>query len=87
MCMCGDMHCGSCGPAQGNHRCIICRAWADDGCEHFDPVTGLFKPEFTAQAEKIAKAENEAEAAAAASWAEEAAEAEEYWRNAGRYEE
>jgi len=35
-CMCGDTHCSSCGPAQGNWQCPICRAWADDGCEHFE---------------------------------------------------
>jgi hypothetical protein len=35
-CMCGDTHCSSCGPAQGNWRCPLCRNWADDGCEHFD---------------------------------------------------
>lgn len=32
-CMCGDTHCHSCGPAQGNSRCLVCGAWADDGCE------------------------------------------------------
>ncbi len=31
-CMCGDTQCPSCGPAQGNSRCIVCGAWADDGC-------------------------------------------------------
>lgn len=56
-CMCGDTHCSSCGPAQGNHRCPICRAWADDGCEHFDENTGELKPEFVAQAEAAARAE------------------------------
>jgi hypothetical protein len=32
-CMCGDYCCSSCGPAQGNFRCPVCRAWASDGCE------------------------------------------------------
>lgn len=33
-CLCGDLCCPSCGPAQGNTRCLICRAWASDGgCE------------------------------------------------------
>jgi len=45
-CMCGDTHCSSCGPAQGNSRCPICRAWTDGGCEHFDEETGEIKPEF-----------------------------------------
>lgn len=30
-CMCGDLYCGSCGPAQGNGRCYNCGAWAMDG--------------------------------------------------------
>jgi len=35
--MCGDLYCGSCGPAQGNGRCQQCGAWAlDGGCA--DPV-------------------------------------------------
>lgn len=33
-CMCGDLCCGSCGPAQGNWRCIICGQWASEGCRH-----------------------------------------------------
>ena len=35
-CMCGDICCASCGPAQGNWRCPLCGAWASDGCEHFE---------------------------------------------------
>ena len=31
-CMCGDTHCWSCGPAQGNSKCDFCSMWADDGC-------------------------------------------------------
>lgn len=30
-CMCGDIRCFSCGPAQGNNRCPICRKWDDEG--------------------------------------------------------
>lgn len=30
-CMCGDLYCGSCGPAQGNWKCMECGAWAMDG--------------------------------------------------------
>ena len=33
--MCGDTHCCSCGPAQGNGRCETCGAWADDIAEMF----------------------------------------------------
>lgn len=32
-CMCGDLYCRSCGPAQGNHRCDACGRWnLDGGC-------------------------------------------------------
>lgn len=31
MCMCGDLYCGSCGPAQGNHKCGCCGRWSMDG--------------------------------------------------------
>ena len=57
-CMCGDTHCWSCGPAQGNSRCPICNTWADDGCDHIDEETGKLKPEFDAEAKRIAQAEN-----------------------------
>lgn len=55
-CMCGDTHCPSCGQTQGNYQCPICKAWADDCCEHFDE-DGELKAEFEAQAEQIAKDE------------------------------
>lgn len=36
-CLCGDLYCSSCGPAQGNSRCYVCGAWAiDGGC--YDPA-------------------------------------------------
>lgn len=59
-CMCGDIQCSSCGPAQGNWRCPICRAWADDGCEHIDDDGNSIREEFHQQVEAIAKAEIEA---------------------------
>ena len=32
-CMCGDLYCSSCGPAQGNGKCPACGRWtADGGC-------------------------------------------------------
>ena len=35
MCMCGDIRCWSCGPAQGNHKCPVCGKWDDEGgCEY-----------------------------------------------------
>lgn len=34
MCMCGDLCCRSCGPAQGSYRCDICGKWtAEGGCD------------------------------------------------------
>lgn len=30
-CMCGDLYCKSCGPAQGNHECSACGRWLADG--------------------------------------------------------
>ena len=33
-CLCGDICCPSCGPAQGNYRCHACGRWeSDGGCE------------------------------------------------------
>lgn len=33
-CMCGDLYCYSCGPAQGNFKCESCGVWtADGGCK------------------------------------------------------
>ena len=30
-CLCGDICCPYCGPAQGNVRCEVCGRWASDG--------------------------------------------------------
>ena len=35
-CMCGDIHCGSCGPLQGHSICEEC-GWC--GCDETDHVT------------------------------------------------
>lgn len=36
-CMCGDIYCSSCGPAQGNYRCPNCGKWTDEGgCDNPD---------------------------------------------------
>jgi hypothetical protein len=33
-CICGDIYCHSCGPAQGNYHCSNCGKWTDEGgCE------------------------------------------------------
>lgn len=47
-CMCGDICCPSCGPAQGNWRCPVCREWASEGCDHVQEVDGYLelKPEY-----------------------------------------
>jgi len=79
--MCGDTHCHSCGPAQGNWRCPICRAWADDCCEHIADDGQNLKPEFLEQARLIEEAEAQADNQFAADLEAEAALAEAYWRN------
>ena len=78
--MCGDTHCWSCGPAQGNWKCPICRAWADDGCEHIGD-DGELRPEFRAQADEIARQEALDDARLAEQYAEEERLADEYWRD------
>ncbi len=40
-CLCGDLQCYSCGPAQGNYRCPACNVWADEGCECSDEQIAL----------------------------------------------
>lgn len=32
-CMCGDLCCSSCGPAQGNFKCGACGRWSSEGCD------------------------------------------------------
>ena len=78
-CLCGDTHCSSCGPAQGNSKCPLCGAWMDDCCEHFDEETGELKPEFVAEAEKVYENERLADQAYAAQIEEEDRLAEAYW--------
>lgn len=72
-CMCGDNCCPSCGPAQGNWRCPLCRQWASDGCDHIDDATGDLKLEYLAQASDACADDARIEAAAAV-------EEERYWR-------
>jgi hypothetical protein len=61
-CMCGDICCYSCGPAQGNWRCPICGEWASEGCKHISSRTGKLKKRYEAQAKRIDEAEAKAEA-------------------------
>lgn len=56
-CLCGDYCCPSCGPAQGNWRCPLCRAWASEGCPHITEDGQALRPEFEAEAEAKAAAE------------------------------
>lgn len=78
--MCGDTHCWSCGPAQGNWKCPICSSWADDCCEHISEETGEIKEEFKAQAEELAKQEALAEEQLVKDLQEADRLADEYWR-------
>jgi hypothetical protein len=66
-CMCGDICCPSCGPAQGNWKCPICHEWVSEGCIHIEQSTDgpagydvlRLRPEFEQQAADAVKAENE----------------------------
>ena len=60
-CMCGDYCCNSCGPAQGNWKCPICRAWSTECCEHMAEDGNDLKPEFHERARQIAEQEAEAD--------------------------
>jgi len=62
-CMCGDICCWSCGPAQGNWRCDICREWASECCEHMAEDGQGYKPEFQDAAEAAQRAEAAADEA------------------------
>jgi len=60
-CMCGDTHCRSCGPAQGNNCCEACGAWDDDGgCKDPEACKKRLK-EIEAEYARLAAAEEEAE--------------------------
>lgn len=79
-CLCGDTQCPSCGPAQGNSQCPICRAWADDCCEHVGE-DGQILPAFQAQVDQIEADQRAADDAYAKDLADEADLAEEYRRD------
>lgn len=60
-CMCGDTHCRSCGPAQGNNRCEACGEWDDDGgCKDPEACKKRLK-EIEAEYARLAAEEEEAE--------------------------
>lgn len=68
-CMCGDLYCWSCGPAQGNSRCPICGEWeADGGCVN----PAACDAEAQRQNEEYVKQLAEEERLAREFWAEEA---------------
>ncbi len=69
-CLCGDACCPSCGPAQGNSRCPICRGWLSEGCDHVDSETGDIKAEYKEAAEAVWLAERAADDAYAKQMAE-----------------
>ena len=76
-CLCGDLCCPSCGPAQGNWRCPICGTWTSEVCEHISE-DGNLKQEFHEQARKLEE-ERRAEEEMAKAWEEEARLASEFW--------
>jgi hypothetical protein len=52
--MCGDTHCWSCGPAQGNSKCSVCGKWADDGgCDNPAECERIGKEQDDAYAKQI----------------------------------
>lgn len=59
MCMCGDYCCPSCGPAQGNFKCVVCGVWASEACQHISEKTGTYKTVYRKQVAKAEQAENE----------------------------
>ena len=72
-CMCGDICCWSCGPAQGNNRCPVCGTWdSDGGCTN--PVDCLEKS-------------RELDERYAQEMAEEQRLADEYWAEEARLQE
>jgi uncharacterized Zn finger protein (UPF0148 family) len=77
--MCGDTHCPSCGPAQGNWQCPICGAWADDGRARVEE-RGDVKPEHLAEATEKAEAEAEAERPADDAYALELERMDKLWK-------
>ena len=68
-CMCGDIYCRSCGPAQGNHYCSNCGEWQD---EHGEPGSEHDN-------ERCAAAVAEVDAAMAVEYEEDERLASEYW--------
>lgn len=63
-CMCGDIYCGSCGPAQGNYRCPICGKWsADEGTDEACVCTEEEIRKFDEEEARIQQEMDEAERA------------------------
>lgn len=77
-CMCGDICCPSCGPAQGNSRCMLCGEWVSEGCVHIGE-DGNYLPEFDDAVEQAIKAESEILAMMAEDFLNDDKLAEEYW--------
>lgn len=64
--MCGDLYCGSCGPAQGNFKCSGCGRWSMDGpcvdpnrCAEIVKAENQQVDEYYRQMEEDEKAANE----------------------------
>lgn len=61
--MCGDIECWSCGPAQGNSKCILCGRWLTSGdCPHANEDGTNYLPEYVEAAELRAREDAEIEA-------------------------
>lgn len=60
-CMCGDTYCSSCGPAQGNDKCMFCGKWSmDGGCDNpsiCEEKGRKFEEEWAKQEEEWSKLE------------------------------
>lgn len=55
-CMCGDLYCWSCGPAQGNSKCHICGKWdMDGGCDEPEKCLAIAQEQDRAENELMAK--------------------------------
>lgn len=55
-CMCGDLRCWSCGPAQGNYKCSQCGKWSDEGgCEQPEVCGELDRQQAEAEAKYYAE--------------------------------
>lgn len=61
-CMCGDLYCWSCGPAQGNSKCEVCGKWAmDGGCDEPEKCLAIAQENDRLMAEEELRIERDAQ--------------------------